>query len=74
MIMAYTKTGLENYDLGAGPVDIARIFKPGKPEIDSIPDLRISFIFILEYSESAINLAVMIMSSFLRIQSNKEKP
>jgi hypothetical protein len=49
---------IENYDLGAGPVDIAWIFKPGKPEIASLPDLRIGFIFILEYSESAINLTL----------------
>jgi hypothetical protein len=49
---------IENYDLGGGPVDVAWIFKPGKSEISSLPDIRIGFICILEYSESAINLAL----------------
>ena len=49
---------VENYDLGAGPIDIAWIFKPGVPELPSLPDLRIGFVFILEYSESRLNNAI----------------
>ena len=49
---------IENYDLGAGPIDVAWVFKPGKSEIVSLPDIRIGFVCILEYSESAINLAL----------------
>jgi hypothetical protein len=49
---------VENYDLGAGPIDVAWIFKPGLPEITSLPDIRIGFIFALEYSESIINRAI----------------
>jgi hypothetical protein len=49
---------VENYDLGAGPIDIAWIFKPGAPELPSLPDLRVGFIFILEYSESKLNNAI----------------
>ena len=49
---------VENYDLGAGPIDVAWIFKPGLPEIMSLPDIRIGFVFALEYSESTINRAI----------------
>jgi hypothetical protein len=35
---------VENYDLGAGPIDIAWIFKPGVPELSALPDLRIGFV------------------------------
>jgi len=49
---------VENYDLGAGPIDVAWIFKPGLPEITSLPDMRIGFVFALEYSESIINRAI----------------
>jgi hypothetical protein len=49
---------VENYDLGAGPIDIAWIFKPGVPELSALPDLRIGFVFILEYKESTINHAI----------------
>lgn len=49
---------IENYDLGAGPIDIAWSFKPGFPEIVSLPDIRIGFVFALEYSESIINRAI----------------
>jgi hypothetical protein len=49
---------VENYDLGAGPIDIAWIFKPGIPELPALPDMRIAFVFILEYSESALNHAI----------------
>jgi hypothetical protein len=49
---------LENYDLGAGPIDVAWIFKPGVPGLSALPDLRVGFVFILEYSEFAINHAI----------------
>jgi len=49
---------VENYDLGAGPIDLAWIFKPGLPELMSLPDIRIGFVFALEYSESIINRAI----------------
>jgi hypothetical protein len=49
---------VENYDLGAGPIDVAWIFKPGLPEITSLPDIRIGFVFALEFSESIINRAI----------------
>jgi hypothetical protein len=49
---------VEDYDLGAGPIDIAWVFKPGLPELSALPDLRIGFLFLFEYSESAINHAI----------------
>lgn len=49
---------VENYDLGAGPIDIAWIFKPGVPELPSLPDIRIGFVFVQEYSESVINRVI----------------
>jgi hypothetical protein len=49
---------IENYDLGAGPIDVIWLFKPGTSEIAPLPDLRIGFVCITEYSEVAINLAI----------------
>jgi hypothetical protein len=49
---------VKNYDLGAGPIDIAWIFKPGPPGISSLPDIRIGFVNLEEHSEYDINLAV----------------
>lgn len=49
---------VENYDLGAGPIDVAWIFKPGLPELPSLPDIRIGFVFVQEYSESLINRVI----------------
>jgi hypothetical protein len=49
---------VENYDLGAGPIDVAWIFKPGVPELPSLPDIRIGFVFVQEYSESVINRVI----------------
>jgi hypothetical protein len=43
----------ENYDLGAGPVHVVWTIKPGSTE--SLPDLRLGFICITDYNESAIN-------------------
>jgi hypothetical protein len=49
---------VEDYDLGAGPIDVAWIFKPGVPELPSLPDIRIGFVFVQEYSESVINRVI----------------
>jgi hypothetical protein len=49
---------VENYDLGAGPIDLAWIFKPGVPGLPSLPDIRIGFVFVHRYSESIINGAI----------------
>jgi hypothetical protein len=46
---------VENYDLGAGPVHVAWIFKPGS---ESLPDLRLGFICITEFSNQSINEAI----------------
>ncbi len=43
---------VENYDLGAGPVHVAWIFKPGS---ESMPDMRLGFICLTEFSNSSIN-------------------
>ena len=43
---------VENYDLGAGPVHVAWIFKPGS---ESLPDMRLGFICLTEFSNSSIN-------------------
>jgi hypothetical protein len=56
-----TKSGYEvhkDYDLGAGPIDVVWAFKPGKSELLSLSELRLGFIFLKEYTESAINLAL----------------
>src|SRR5919197_487724 len=46
---------VENYDLGAGPVHVAWVFKPGS---ESLPDLRLGFICITEFSNRSINEAI----------------
>src|SRR5215210_8615092 len=47
---------IENYDQGAGPIDVLWIFKPGS---EALPDIRIGFVClsttIEDYSESPIN-------------------
>jgi hypothetical protein len=52
---------IENYDQGAGPIDVLWTFKPGS---EALPDIRLGFICILiipttadedNYSESTIN-------------------
>jgi hypothetical protein len=44
---------VENHDLGAGPVHVAWIFKPGS---ESLPDMRLGFICLTEeFSNSSIN-------------------
>jgi hypothetical protein len=43
---------IENHDLGAGPVHVAWIFKPGS---ESLPDMRLGFICLTEFSNSSIN-------------------
>lgn len=43
---------VENYDLGAGPVHVVWIFKPGS---ESLPDMRLGFICLTEFSDSSIN-------------------
>src|ERR687889_2813726 len=43
---------VENHDLGAGPVHVAWIFKPGS---ESMPDIRLGFICLTEFSNSSIN-------------------
>ena len=47
---------VENYDLGAGPIHVAWIFKPGTSE--SLPDIRLGFICITEFSQSSLNEAI----------------
>ena len=46
----------ENYDQGAGPIDVLRTFKPGS---EALPDIRMGFVCIpttsTEYSESLVN-------------------
>jgi hypothetical protein len=47
---------IENYDLGAGPIHVCWIFKPGS---ESLPDMRLGFICIAdEVSEFSINEAI----------------
>jgi hypothetical protein len=43
---------VENHDLGAGPVHITWVFKPGS---ESLPDIRLGFICLTEFSNSSIN-------------------
>lgn len=47
---------VENYDLGAGPIHIAWIFKPGC--LDSLPDIKIGFECLTETSQFSINEAI----------------
>jgi len=43
----------ENYDQGAGPIDVLWTFKPGS---EALPDIRMGFVCLIpEYSESTIN-------------------
>ena len=42
----------ENYDLGAGPVHVTWTFKPGS---ESLPDMRLGFICLTEFSNSSVN-------------------
>ena len=46
---------VENQDLGAGPVHVAWIFKPGS---ESLPDMRLGFICLTEFSNSSINVGI----------------
>lgn len=46
---------VENHDLGAGPVHVVWVFKPGS---ESLPDMRLGFICLTEFSNSSINEAV----------------
>jgi hypothetical protein len=43
---------VENYDLGASPVHVAWVFKPGS---ESLPDMRLGFICLTEFSNKSIN-------------------
>jgi hypothetical protein len=43
---------VENHDLGAGPVHVAWVFKPGS---ESLPDMRLGFICLTEFSNSSVN-------------------
>jgi hypothetical protein len=44
---------IQNHDLGAGPVHIVWVFKPGS---ESLPDMRLGFICLTEgFSNSSIN-------------------
>ena len=44
---------IEDYDQGAGPIDVLWTFKPGS---EALPDIRLGFVCLtLEYSESIIN-------------------
>jgi hypothetical protein len=48
---------IENYDLGAGPIHVTWVFKPGGSE--SLPDMRLGFICLTkEYSESSLNESI----------------
>jgi hypothetical protein len=48
---------IENYDLGAGPIHVTWIFKPGSV---SLPDMRLGFICHTKeyYSESSLNESI----------------
>jgi hypothetical protein len=43
---------VENHDLGAGPVHVTWVFKPGS---ESLPDMRLGFICLTEFSDSSVN-------------------
>src|SRR5918911_766692 len=47
---------IENYDLGAGPIHVTWIFKPAGSE--SLPDMRLGFICITEFSQPSLNEAI----------------
>jgi hypothetical protein len=46
---------IENHDLGAGPVHVTWVFKPGS---ESLPDMRLGFICLTEFSNSSVNEAI----------------
>lgn len=48
---------IENYDLGAGPIHVTWVFKPGS---ESLPDIRLGFICLTKeyYSESSLNESI----------------
>jgi hypothetical protein len=48
---------LENYDIGPGPIDVVWIINHDRPSFP-LPKLRIGFVILNEYSESAINLSL----------------
>lgn len=49
---------IENYDLGAGPIHVTWVFKPGG--LESLPNMRLGFICLTEeyYSESSLNESI----------------
>ena len=47
---------IENYDLGAGVIHVVWLFKPGGSE--SLPDVKVGFICLTEYSEFSLNSAI----------------
>src|SRR5918911_3139542 len=47
---------IENYDLGAGSIHVTWIFKPSGNE--SLPDMRLGFICITEFSQPSLNEAI----------------
>jgi hypothetical protein len=48
---------IENYDVhGAGVIHVVWLFKPGGSE--SLPDVKIGFVCLTEYSEFSLNLAI----------------
>jgi hypothetical protein len=48
---------IENYDLGAGPIHVTWVFKPGS---ESLPDMRLGFICLTKeyYSESSLSESI----------------
>jgi hypothetical protein len=48
---------IENYDLGAGPIHVTWVFKPGS---ESLPDMRLGFICLTkeQFSQSSLNEAI----------------
>lgn len=48
---------VENYDLGAGPIHVVWVFKPGC--LDSLPDMRLGFICLTEFSQYLINESII---------------
>jgi hypothetical protein len=49
---------IENYDLGAGVIHVVWLFKPGGSE--SLPDVKVGFVCLTEYSEFSLNSAIAI--------------
>jgi hypothetical protein len=43
---------VENFDLGAGPVHVTWVFKPGS---ESLPDMRLGFVCLTDFSNSSVN-------------------